>query len=308
VTVKDKKGKSIDNLTAKDFTVTEDGVPQKISFCDHQSLPETAAPLPSTGTGQEDIKIYNRLARTQIAPEATGEVRYKDHRLMALYFDMSAMPPADQIRALTAAEKFVRTQMTTSDLVSIMRYAGSSVDILQDFTADRNRILSILETMVVGEGQGDAATADDDSNADTGAAFGQDDGEFNIFTTDRQLAALQTAAEALSRLNEKKELIYFASGLNLNGIDNQAQMHATIDAAIRAGVSFWPIDARGLVAEGPMGDATHGSPGGQAMYTGGSVMALTNRFERSQDTLYALAGDTGGKALLDNNDLLHHQQ
>jgi hypothetical protein len=52
-----------------------------------------------------------------------------------------------------------------------------------------------------------------------------------------------------------------------------------------------------------MGDATHGSPGGQAMYTGGSVMALTNRFERSQDTLYALAGDTGGKALLDNNDL-----
>jgi VWFA-related protein len=301
VTAKDKKGKSIDGLTAKDFTVTEDGIAQKVAFCEHQTLPETANPLPTTG--QEDIKIYNRLARTQITPEATGEVRYRDHRLMALYFDMTAMPPSDQIRALTAAEKFVRTQMTSADLVSIMRYAGSSVDILQDFTADRNRILSILETMVVGEGQGDVANVDDDSTADTGASFGQDDGEFNIFTTDRQLAALQTAAEALSRLNEKKELIYFASGLNLNGIDNQAQMHATIDAAIRAGVSFWPIDARGLVAEGPMGDATHGSPGGQAMYTGGSAMAMTNRFERSQDTLYALAGDTGGKALLDNNDL-----
>jgi hypothetical protein len=39
------------------------------------------------------------------------------------------------------------------------------------------------------------------------------------------------------------------------------------------------------------------------MYTGGSAMALSNRFEKSQDTLYAIAGDTGGKALLDNNDL-----
>jgi hypothetical protein len=32
-----------------------------------------------------------------------------------------------------AAEKFIRTQMTTVDLVSIMRYKGGAVDILQDF-------------------------------------------------------------------------------------------------------------------------------------------------------------------------------
>ena len=65
----------------------------------------------------------------------------------------------------------------------------------------------------------------------------------------------------LGQLSEKKSLIYFASGLRLNGMDNQAQLHATIDAAIRAGVSFWPIDARGLVAQAPLGDATQGSPG-----------------------------------------------
>ena len=93
--------------------------------------------------------------------------------------------------------------------------------------------------------------------------------------------------------------------LRLNGVDNQAQLHATINAAIRAGVSFWPIDARGLVAEAPLGDATHGSPGGIGMYTGASAMALATNFQRSQDTLYALAADTGGKALLDNNDLSH---
>jgi len=303
VGVKDKKGDPIGGLTAKDFTVTEDGVPQTISVFDHQVLTENAAPLPATPADQENIKIYNRLATTQIAGEAAGEIKYKDHRLMALYFDMTTMPPVDQMRALEAAQKFIRTQMTEADLVSILRYAGSSVDVLQDFSADRNRLLSILETMVVGEGQEGAEASDDASSADTGAAFGQDDSEFNIFTTDRQLAALQTATEALGRLNEKKELIYFASGLNLNGLDNQAQLVATEQAAIRAGVSLWTIDARGLVAQGPMGDATQGSPGGSAMYTGGSATALTSRFARSQDTLYALALDTGGKALLDNNDL-----
>ena len=83
-----------------------------------------------------------------------------------------------------------------------------------------------------------------------------------MFTTDRQLSALQTAVKMLGQLNEKKALVYFASGLQLNGIDNQAQLQATINAAIRANVSFYPVDARGLVAQSPMGDATKGSPGG----------------------------------------------
>ena len=45
VGVKDKKGAPIGGLTAKDFTITEDGVPQKISICEHQTLPEDAMPL-----------------------------------------------------------------------------------------------------------------------------------------------------------------------------------------------------------------------------------------------------------------------
>ena len=273
VTVKDKQGKSIEGLTAKDFTLTEDGVPQKIRFCERQTLPADAVPIAPSKSDDERITIYKKLTRSQLAQESSDALRYKDKRLLALYFDMSAMPQSDQLRALAAAEKFVRTQITAVDLVSIMRYTGGSVDVLQDFTADRDRLLSILETMVVGEGQGSAESISDASSADTGAAFGQDDGEFNVFNTDRQLSALQTAAKMLGQLNEKKSLIYFASGLRLNGIDNQAQLHATVDAAIRAGVSFWPIDARGLVAEAPLGDATQGSPGGQAMYTGAAAEA-----------------------------------
>jgi VWFA-related protein len=303
VVAKDKQGNFIPGLTAKDFTITEDGAPQTIRFCEHQDLPANAEPMPVAAPGTEEIKLYKRLTRTQVAPETIENDRYKNRRLLALYFDMSAMHPADQLRALSAAEKFLRTQMTTVDLVSILRYQGGSVDVLQDFTGDRNKLLSILETLIVGEGQGTAESIDDASSADTGAAFGQDDTEFNVFNTDRQLSALQTAAKMLSQLNEKKSLIYFASGLRLNGIDNQAQLHATVDAAIRAGVSFWPIDARGLVAEAPLGDATQGSPGNSGMYSGTAAQANTSNFQQSQDTLFALAGDTGGKALFDSNDL-----
>ncbi len=303
VVVKDKQGHFIEGLTAKDFALTEDGVPQTIRFCEHQDLSAGAAPLPVASPGSEELKLYKRLTRSQVAPEVLGSERYKNRRLLALYFDMSAMRPADQLRALTAAEHFLRTQMTSVDLVSILRYSGGSVDVLQDFTADRNKLLSILQTLIVGEGQGSAETIDDASSADTGAAFGQDDSEFNVFNTDRQLSALQTAARMLGQLNEKKSLIYFASGLRLNGINNQAQLHATVDAAIKAGVSFWPVDARGLVAEAPLGDASQGSPGNANMYTGASAQATTNNFQQSQDTLFALAGDTGGKALFDTNDL-----
>jgi VWFA-related protein len=303
VTVKDKQGNPVQGLTAGDFTITEDGVPQKIRFCEHQALPTTVTPLPKTPPSEEDLKIYKRLTRTQITPEVTENVKYKDRRLLAMYFDMSAMRPADQLRALSAAEKFIRTQMTSVDLVAIMRYQGGSVDVLQDFSSDRNRLLSILQTLIVGEGQGNVDSIEDASSADTGAAFGQDDSEFNVFNTDRQLSALETAARMLGELNEKKSLIYFASGLRLNGTNNQAQLHATVDAAIRAGVAFWPIDARGLVAEAPMGDATQGSPGNVGMYSGAAAQANTQNFQQSQDTLFSLAGDTGGKALLDNNDL-----
>jgi len=303
VSVTNRNGTPVVGLTAKDFTITEDGAPQAIRVFEYQKVPDTPVATPAAEATGEDIHVYEKLGRTQISSEAPGDTRYKDHRLLALYFDMTSMPPSDQLRALAAAQTFIRREMTSADLIAILRYSGGAVQVLQDFTGDRNRLLSILQTMIVGEGQGFGESSNDAAASDTGAAFGQDDSEFNIFNTDRQLSALQTAANMLSRLSEKKSLVYFASGLQLNGLNNQAQLRATTNAAIRAGVSFWPIDARGLVAQAPLGDASKGSPGNVGMYSGAGALAATTSFQQSQDTLYALGADTGGKALLDNNNL-----
>jgi len=299
VNVKDKSGKPVEGLTAKDFTVTEDGAAQAIRLFEFQKMPESAQPPAPIANALP----LQKLPETQITAEKPGDIRYQNRHLLVMYFDMTAMPPLDQLRAVTAAQKFIRTQMTPADRVALMRFDGGAVRVMSDFSDDRERLNSILETMIVGEAQGFDETTSDDSTPDTGAAFGQDDSEFNIFNTNRQLSALQTAAKMLSQLSEKKSLLYFASGIRLNGLNNQAQLQATVNAAVRAGVSFWAIDARGLVAQAPIGDATQGSPGGKGMYTGSSALAFTNNFQLSQDTLYALASDTGGKALLDNNDL-----
>jgi VWFA-related protein len=302
VTVQDRNGKPIENLTERDFVVTENGVPQALSLCEFQRLPETPAAAPAPAAPRPQPEAAEPKAVTQITPEPAGDTRYRDRRLLALYFDMTAMPIPDQLRALAAAQKFVRSQMTPADVVALMEFSSGAVKVRQDFTADRELLLTVLAKLVV-TAQGLEENPADESAADTGAAFGQDDAEFNIFNTDRQLSALQTAAGMLGVLREKKALVYFSSGLRLNGTDNQAQLRATLNAAIRSNVSFYPVDARGLVAQAPLGDATQGSPGGAGMYTGGAALAVASGFQKSQDTLYALASDTGGKAMFDYNDL-----
>src|SRR5579864_24751 len=98
VSVKDKSGKAVEGLTAKDFTVTEDGAPQNIRFFEFQKLDEPAVKpepaAPSTG-----VVALAKLPKAQLATEAPGNTKYRDRRLLALYFDMSAMPIADQLRS-----------------------------------------------------------------------------------------------------------------------------------------------------------------------------------------------------------------
>jgi VWFA-related protein len=311
VFAKDKSGNPIENLKASDFTITEDGKPQAIKFCEYQELkndpitepPAAAALTPRPEVAEAPKPVVKAVTANQIAPASPGEVKYKDRRLMVMFFDMTSMPIQDQIRAQESAIKFVKTQITPSDLMAIMTFSAD-VKVVEDFTDDRDQLIKDIKGLTVGEGQGFDVADASDAAADTGAAFSADDSEFNIFNTDRQLSALETAVKMLGSLPEKKALVYFASGMtrDTNG-NNQAQLTATVNAAIKANVAFYPIDARGLVAAAPLGDATQGSSGKGSVRTGGAQLQSQGNFQAQQETLTTLAGDTGGKALLDENDL-----
>jgi VWFA-related protein len=148
VSVTDKNGKPVEGLTAKDFVVTEDGVVQTVSFCEYQKMQEVApAPAPAPVADQ-----VAPVTRGQIAPERPGDVRYKDRRLLALYFDMSAMPVPDQLRAQAAAVKFIRTQMQPADLMAILSFSDG-VHVLRDFTDNRNDLENTVNKLFVGEGR-----------------------------------------------------------------------------------------------------------------------------------------------------------
>jgi VWFA-related protein len=298
VSVKDKRGKPVAGLTARDFVVTENGQPQPIAFVEYQPLDSAPASAPAPAAPVSSVAPVTETGT--IALPLPGDVRYRGRRLLVLYFDLLNMPFFDQIRMYANADKYIAKEMSPADMVAVMVFQNGVVRLKQDFTDDRD---ALREIIVVLSREADDRNTGGGVTWDPGGAFGEDDDTFNLFTTDRQLAALQTAVTGLGPLPEIKTLVYFGSGLRLNGADNQAQLRATVNAAVRSNVTINPIDTRGLVADAPLGNATRPSPGGAGMFSGTLAQAATTRNQQSQDTYYALARDTGGRAMFDYNDL-----
>jgi VWFA-related protein len=302
VTVSDASGKPVTTLTKDDFVLLEDGKSQTVLSCDLQKL-ETKA----LAAAPPALKDRTALPAPQPQPEpkapSSPEIKYQDRRLIVMFFDLSSMPPPDQIRAVNAATQFLNTKMTRSDVVSVMTF-GSTLKTVQDFTDDRDLLLSAIKGLHIGEASEQSTVADTGADSeDQSGAFVADETEFNIFNTDLKLAALEDAARRLAPYPEKKALVYISSGVSKTGVDNQSQLRATVNAAIRANVAFYPIDARGLLAAAPGGDASQAGAVGSKLYSGAGQTSLRNSFHDQQETLATLAADTGGKALLDSNDL-----
>ena len=303
VTVRDKSGNAIDSLGKDDFIVLEDGHPQTVNIFEHQKLtlePEPLEPPPAL----EEKNELPPPPKTTITSEGATKVQYHDKRLLAMFFDFSNMQIPDQLRAQDAALKFLDEKMTKSDLVAILLYS-TNVQVLTDFTADRMVLTDCIKNLPIGDAADLAGVADNgsDDNQDTGAAFVADETEFNIFNTDAKLAAVEETVKRLSQLPEKKALVYITDGISKSGIDNQAQLEATINAATKANVAIYPLDARGLMGDPPGGAASSASSRGSGMFTGSTINSQRASVNDSQETLSTLAADTGGKVFLDSNDL-----
>ena len=118
------------------------------------------------------------------------------------------------------------------------------------------------------------------------------------------MTGVQTCALPISlgKLPQKKSLVYFSNGITQSGADNQSALRATTAAAVKANVSIYSLDIRGLQAFPPGGEAQNASLHGQSAYSGASILNDLNGNASSQDTLATLSSDTGGKAFFDSND------
>ena len=303
VVARDKKGNLVTNLKKEDFTLLEDGKKQQISTFDFENVDElaTAGAAESAVSGVAGAPAPGTLLKgTKKAPPSLDA---RDRRLMLFFFDFSAMDPEQVDRCVDAAKKFVSTKLQPADLIALVSLATNMrVDL--DFTDDHTKILAALTAYNSGEGQGfeNGAEGTAEGGAETSGSFTPDDTDFNTFSADRKLLALQSLMGALNKLPQKKSLIYFSNGITQSGVDNQSALRAATAAAVKANVSIYSLDIRGLQAFPPGGEAQNASLHGQSAYSGASVLNDLNGNAASQDTLATLSSDTGGKAFFDSND------
>ena len=319
--VRDRQGNIVRGLKAEDFEVHEDGQPQKIltfSFTEIDDKTATAAgPVDLLGDIQARVKaaasqpvsVAAKPAATD--PDTTKPIRSEDvagRRLIVLLFDVSSMEPEDVQRSIDAAQKYVKDQMSPADLIAVAT-VSSMLNVLTDFTGDRAKVEAALNTLSWTEGTAtpppDAATmAVDEVTAatDPDAAAAAETAELELFNNDMRLRILKTLAETLTPIEQKKAIVYFSAGMQRSGSDNQVELRAAINAAVRGNVSIYAVDTRGLQAVVPGGDARQASGRGQALFNGRGVAQQFARLSSSQSSLTSLAADTGGRVFTDTNN------
>ncbi len=304
VEVTDRSGAPIKGLKPEQFTVTDNGKPQKIStflYSDIEAIERA---------GNEDQKPMTiPVDPPAPLPEETVSNAVRDRRLLVLFFDMTSMENDDVFRAHDAAQKFIDKQMTAADLVSIVVY-GNKLSVWVDFTNDRKALAKAISgltsnaaTQLADNPYAAAQNGEYDVQEYTGAAYTADETEFNVFNTDQKLAAVEGLANVLAAIPGRKAIVQFTGGITQTGEENRTELRSATDAANRADVAIYSIDARGLFATVPGGDATANAATGNSLYTGASVYHQTDQRQDSRDTLATLSSDTGGHAFFDLGDL-----
>ena len=322
VVVRDRSGAIVTGLTADDFELVEDGARQQILTFAFEHIGKDAVPISgasvlagAAAVGRTPPPFVPAAGDTSSAPAdvvpshplTSDEVA--GHRLLTLLFDTSSMQPEDVQKAVDGAVKWVDGQMTPADLVAVAAI-HSTLQVLSDFTGSKERLHAVLSAFSATDGTAFAAVDSSTASTDEAAQTATDDAtavdqsaqELDTFNNDVRLRALKTLAEALRPIQQKKAIIYFSSGMQRSGTDNQVELRAAVNAAVRANVAIYPVDARGLQTVVPGGAASRGSRGGLAAFTGSAVAGQFGGLAGQQETLTSLASDTGGTAFTDTND------
>lgn len=298
VIVRDGNGNVVRGLTAADFQITEDGKPQAITTFDFEEI--ATAPV-AAAAGPAPAVLERAAAATTPAGAARDVVDLPGRRLIVLFFDLSSMQPEEVDRAAVTARQYIDEEMSAADLIAIASL-GQTLEVDQDFTADKAALHGVLNRFTGAEGTPETQAEITEDPVEDPADLPLDESELNLFNNDRRLRALQVLADALAPVQQKKSIVYFSSGMSRSGSDNQIELRATVNAAVRANAAIYAVDTRGLQAIVPGGDASRASGRGTALFSGRGSSRQFDRMFASQETLTTLAKDTGGEAFFDTND------
>ena len=342
VVVRDKKGDPVRDLRESEVQLLEDGVPQTIAsftpVLDRGAVPAPPAPAPSaippaapTASApavSEARPPVTALVFDRLTPEArrlavAAAQNYVGAKPEAAGYigifgvDLSLMPVAPftrNTRVLKAALDRMATRATSTFNSAEAREKAASLEQAASAAAQSTTAAEAsagASGSAVGTGAGGAMLAQMQANMIRGFdALERDEAGYS--TTNGLFAII----EGMRRLPGRKSIILFSEGIALP-VAVQRLFAGVIDAANRANVSIYTMDAAGLRAESEQAkirdQVNKAGAGGGGILAGGRTGggALTQSLENNEDvlrqdprnSLSALARDTGGVAFDNTNDL-----
>ena len=292
VVVRDASGALVRGLEREDFSITEDDKPQAIESFDFEDLPteRTAEPEPAPPASPHRAPAVKPTPAPSLAQPAVsappGSVDSGGRRLVVLLFDTNGIEPEQLERGVTSARSYVARAHDAPPTRSRWRRSGRGSGCCRTSppTARRCAAPSIASAA---RWTRPTRTADPGSDASSDAdAFAPDTGELDLFDIDRRLRAIEDLAKALAPVVQKKSVVYFSGGVSGAGADNQVELRAAIDRAVKANLVVYPVDVRGLEAIVPGGDARQASAGSSDVFSGRATQPAVRPADR-------LAGHAG---------------
>jgi VWFA-related protein len=319
--VTDKQGRAVTDLKQDDFELSENGKPQEVSFFSAVKIPGRGEPRAANAVNAAATPGEPRPPRQGDAPG----------RAVVLYVDTLHLSIDSLMRAKQALRKFIDERLTDDDLSAIVTSAGS-LGVVEQFTRDR-RILRRAVDRLSPRPNARASlltpyiAAQVDRNVPGALQIGMaivaaeerlppNDPFLRTMTEQRarqvltestylRRASLLTLREVVQRMSDlpgQRLIVMLSDGFALydqGGQLDSADLQAVTSRATRSGVVIYTIDAKGLAAPA-MFDASIGAMP-QNPQVGSEIAAGERDLENS---LNALAKDTGGEAFFNSNDTL----
>ena len=312
VTVTDKDGRQVTDLTLDDFEIREEGQVQKITNLSYVGTSPAAS-------SAEPSKPSNK-AETRTAP-APPPIRLRADqvaRTMAVLVDDDIMSFSSVGAIRDTLKKFVDERIEPNDLVGIFRTARSNT-LLQQFTADRKQLALAVRRLtwlpglnnsidVFAAVRSDVNTPKELENEavvkglfeDDVKAFGRERAEyFSSFRLERALIlALRFLVNDMHRLPGRKAIMVFTDSLSLDS-DVQRELRLIVDFANRSGIVIHTTDARALVNPDFIGPGETPSEEQRDSIRQARASSLFH----SQGGMAYLAERTGGTFTFNTNDV-----